>query len=123
MTSSVFRRATDPPVAVRAEGVWVEDAAGSRYLDAAGGAIVVGIGHGDPVVAAAMAEQAGRLAYVHGSAFTTEALESYAAELAEVVPVPRRPGLPGERGLGGGGDGPQAGPGLPPGPGRARSGR
>lgn len=86
--SRVFRRATDPPVAVRAEGVWVEDATGHRYLDAAGGAIVVGIGHGDPTVVAAMEEQARRLAYVHGSAFTTEALEAYAAELAAVVPVP-----------------------------------
>ncbi|MBM3695844.1 MAG: aspartate aminotransferase family protein [Actinobacteria bacterium] len=86
--SRVFRRAVDPPVAVRAEGVWVEDADGRRYLDAAGGAVVVGIGHGDTVVAAALAEQAARLAYVHGSAFTTEALEAYAAELAEVAPVP-----------------------------------
>ncbi len=86
--SRVFRRAADPLVAVRAEGVWVEDAAGRRYLDAAGGAIVVGIGHGDPAVASAMEEQARRLAYVHGSAFTTEALEAYAAELAAVVPVP-----------------------------------
>ena len=86
--SRVFRRAADPLVAVRAEGVWVEDAAGRRYLDAAGGAIVVGIGHGDPAVASAMEEQARRLAYVHGSAFTTEALEAYAAELVAVVPVP-----------------------------------
>jgi adenosylmethionine-8-amino-7-oxononanoate aminotransferase len=85
--SRVFRRTADPLVAARAEGVWVEDDAGRRYLDAAGGAIVVGIGHGDPVVAAAMEEQAGRLAYVHGSAFTTEVLEAYAAELADVVPV------------------------------------
>ena len=86
--SRVSRRAADPPVAVRAEGVWVEDASGRRYLDAAGGAIVVGIGHGDPVVAAAIEEQSRRLAYVHGSAFTTEVIEAYAAELAEVVPVP-----------------------------------
>jgi adenosylmethionine-8-amino-7-oxononanoate aminotransferase len=86
--SRVFRRAADPPVAVRAEGVWVEDASGRRYLDAAGGAIVVGIGHGDPVVVAALEEQARRLAYVHGSTFTTETLEVYAAELAAVVPVP-----------------------------------
>jgi adenosylmethionine-8-amino-7-oxononanoate aminotransferase len=86
--TAVFRRAVEPPVAVRAEGAWVEDAAGRRYLDAAGGAIVVGIGHGDPVVAAALAEQAGRLAYVHGSAFTTEVLEAYAAELASIAPMP-----------------------------------
>ena len=86
--SRVFRRAADLPVAARAEGVWVEDTTGRRYLDAAGGAIVVGIGHGDTVVAAAMEEQARRLAYVHGSAFTTEVLEAYADELAAVVPVP-----------------------------------
>jgi hypothetical protein len=34
-----------------------------------------------------MAEQAGRLAYAHGSAFTTEPLEAYADAVAEVLPV------------------------------------
>ena len=34
-----------------------------------------------------MATQAGRLAYAHGSAFTTEPLEAYAAELAPHLPV------------------------------------
>ena len=34
-----------------------------------------------------MAGQAGRLAYAHGSAFTTEPLEAYAAEVAAVLPV------------------------------------
>ena len=66
------------PVAVRGEGVWITDADGNRYLDGSGGAIVVGIGHGDAEVAAAMAEQAGRLAYAHPTAFTTEAVEAYA---------------------------------------------
>ena len=42
-----------------------------------------------------MAEQAGRLAYAHGSAFTTEPLEAYAAEVGR-APAGRRPGdLPG----------------------------
>jgi len=36
---------------------------------------------------AAMAEQAGRVAYVHGTAFTTDALEAYADELAPLLPV------------------------------------
>ena len=52
---------------------------GNEYLDAAGGAIVVNVGHGRREIAAAMAAQAGRLAYAHGSAFTTEPLEAYAA--------------------------------------------
>ena len=42
--SNVFRRSSDPapPVAVRAEGSTIWDADGRAYLDAAGGAIVVG---------------------------------------------------------------------------------
>ena len=38
-------------------------------------------------VAEVMAEQASRLAYAHGSAFTTEPLEAYAAEIARHLPV------------------------------------
>ena len=83
----VFRRTADPPVAVGAEGATIRDAAGREYLDAAGGAIVVGVGHGRASVAAAMADQAGRLAYAHGSAFTTEPLEAYARDLGPRLPL------------------------------------
>jgi adenosylmethionine-8-amino-7-oxononanoate aminotransferase len=85
----VFRRSLDPdpPVAVRAEGSTIWDAAGRAYLDAAGGAIVVNVGHGRRSVAAAMADQAGRLAFAHGSAFTNEPLEAYAAELGPHLPL------------------------------------
>jgi adenosylmethionine-8-amino-7-oxononanoate aminotransferase len=87
--SRVFRRTQDPspPVAVRAEGSTIWDADGKAYLDAAGGAIVVGIGHGRQSVATVMAEQAGRLSYAHGSAFTNEPLERYAAALAPHLPL------------------------------------
>jgi len=85
----VFRRSAvaDPPVAVRAEGSTIWDSAGREYLDAAGGAIVVNIGHGRREVAAAMADQAARLAYAHGSAFTTEPLEAYAREVGPHLPL------------------------------------
>ena len=124
MTGRVFRRSTlaDPPVAVSAHGSTIVDAAGRSYLDAAGGAIVVNVGHGRREIATAMAEQAGRVAYAHGSAFTTEPLEAYAAEVGGLLPG-RRPGdLPGVRRLGGDRDRAQAGPRLPPGPRRARTG-
>ena len=87
--SNVFRRSADaaPPVAVRAEGSTIWDADGRAYLDAAGGAIVVGIGHGRESVARVMAEQAGRVAYAHGTAFTSEPLERYAAALAAHLPM------------------------------------
>ncbi len=75
------------PVAVRASGATIWDADGRAYLDAAGGAVVVGIGHGRAEVAAAMAEQAGRVAYAHGTAFTSEALEAYADEVGALLPL------------------------------------
>jgi adenosylmethionine-8-amino-7-oxononanoate aminotransferase len=85
----VFRRSLDPdpPVAVRAEGSTIWDAEGRPYLDAAGGAVVVGVGHGRASVAKVMAEQAGRLAFAHGSAFTNEPLERYAAALGPHLPL------------------------------------
>ncbi len=88
-TGRVFRRsaAAEPPVALRAEGSTIWDATGRAYLDAAGGAIVVNVGHGRREIGAVMADQAGRLAYAHGSAFTTEPLEAYAREVGPLLPV------------------------------------
>lgn len=89
MSGRVFSRASspNPPVAVEAHGATITDADGRAYLDAAGGAIVVGVGHGRREVAAVMAEQAGRLAYAHGSAFTTEPLERYALAVGARLPM------------------------------------
>jgi adenosylmethionine-8-amino-7-oxononanoate aminotransferase len=89
MTGRVFLRAPDAahPVAVRAEGATIWDADGKAYLDAAGGAVVVGIGHGRESVARVMADQASRVAYAHGTAFTTEPLERYVAALAPHLPM------------------------------------
>jgi adenosylmethionine-8-amino-7-oxononanoate aminotransferase len=87
--SHVFHRvlSRELPRAVRAEGVWIEDAQGKRYLDAAGGAIVVNVGHGDRALVEAMREQASRTPYVHGTTFTTDALEDYADDVATVLPL------------------------------------
>ena len=85
----VFRRAVapDPPVAVEAHASTIRDAAGREYLDAAGGAIVVNVGHGRREIAEAMATQAVRLAYAHGSVFTTEPLEAYAVAVGRHLPL------------------------------------
>jgi adenosylmethionine-8-amino-7-oxononanoate aminotransferase len=76
-----------PPIAVRAQGSTIWDSAGTEYLDAAGGALVVNVGHGRRSVAEAMASQASRLAYVHGSVFTTEPVEAYAQAVARHLPI------------------------------------
>jgi adenosylmethionine-8-amino-7-oxononanoate aminotransferase len=85
----VFRRSLDPdlPVAVEAHASTVIDSTGREYLDAAGGAIVVNVGHGRRSIADALADQAGRLTYAHGSAFTTEPLEAYAREIGVHLPL------------------------------------
>ena len=89
VSGHVFRRtaAAEPPVAVSAHGSTIVDADGREYLDAAGGAVVVNIGHGRREVADAAAAQAATLAYAHGSAFTTEAVERYAAAVGEHLPM------------------------------------
>jgi hypothetical protein len=85
----VFRRSTfpDPAVAVEAHGSTIIDADGHAYLDAAGGAVVVNIGHGRREIAEAIADQVARVSYAHGSAFTNEPLERYAAELGPHLPL------------------------------------
>ena len=75
------------PVAVSGEGVWITDADGKRYLDGAGGAIVVNVGHGARTVIDAVAAQLRTTQYVHATMFTTRALEDYANEMADVLPM------------------------------------
>ncbi len=89
MSGHVFRRSAvpEPPVAIEAHGSTIVDSEGREYLDAAGGAVVVNVGHGRREIAAAIAEQAARLSYAHGSMFTTQPLERYAAEVGEHLPV------------------------------------
>jgi acetylornithine/N-succinyldiaminopimelate aminotransferase len=48
---------------VRGEGVWLEDEQGKRYLDALTGIAVCGLGHSQPHVARALAEQAATLTH------------------------------------------------------------
>ena len=58
--SRVFSRVLGRPLPVvaRAQGACVWDTDGRRYLDGAGGAVVVNVGHGREEVAAAIGRQA-----------------------------------------------------------------
>lgn len=75
-----------PAVAVGAEGAYITDASGKRYLDACGGAAVSCLGHGHPDVLAAMHRQIDRLAYAHTSFFTTDTIEQLADQLTRTAP-------------------------------------
>ena len=76
------------PLVVRGEGVWVEDSAGRRYLDAmSGGSMAATLGHGRRDLIAAARKQAERLAYVHNERLTNPAQERLAQELVDVAPA------------------------------------
>jgi adenosylmethionine-8-amino-7-oxononanoate aminotransferase len=74
------------PIAVSGEGCWITTADGKKYLDAAGQAAVVNIGHGVASIATAMAEQASQLAFAHSSQFHTAGAEKLAARLLDLAP-------------------------------------
>jgi adenosylmethionine-8-amino-7-oxononanoate aminotransferase len=75
------------PRAVRGEGCFIFTAEGKQYLDAAGGAAVVTIGHGVESVGRAMADQAMQLAYVHSSQFQNSPAEELAERLLAMAPA------------------------------------
>lgn len=74
------------------EGCWITAADGKKYLDAAGQAAVVNIGHGVASVGRAMAEQASQLAFAHSSQFHTASAEKLAARLLALAPEGMRRG-------------------------------
>ena len=86
--SPVFYRALDRelPLIVRGQGVFLYDEHGRDYLDACGGAYVANVGHGVAEIADAVGEQLRRVAYVNGTAFTTEPVEALSEELRELSP-------------------------------------
>lgn len=88
-SSMFFWPTPDRPVAVRGEGIHIFDESGKRYIDASAGPQTANIGHANPRVLAAMAEQAAKISFAFRSQFKNEPAEAFADELAEMTP----PGL------------------------------
>jgi adenosylmethionine-8-amino-7-oxononanoate aminotransferase len=75
------------PLIVRGRGVWLEDAAGRRYLDAmSGGSMAAILGHGRADLVEAARRQGERLAFVHNERLTSPPQEHLARELVGVAP-------------------------------------
>lgn len=75
------------PSVTHGHGIYLYDESGKRYLDGSGGPFVVNVGHGRTEIVQAISDQAQSVAYAHGTMFTSEVLETYAGELAKVLPV------------------------------------
>ena len=87
--SAVFhRRPGDPyPVFVRGAGCEMWDDDGKRYLDMSSGmAWAASLGQGRADIAAAMADQAGRLTYIHNAWASTDRQEEFASRLTDMAP-------------------------------------
>ena len=76
-------------VVARGEGAYIWDDAGTRYLDATAGLWFTNVGHGRTEIAAAVAEQIGKLAhYSNFGDLTSEPTVALAERLAAIAPVP-----------------------------------
>jgi adenosylmethionine-8-amino-7-oxononanoate aminotransferase len=74
-------------MAERAQGIYLYDSTGKRYIDAIGGTHVVSIGHGVEEVADAMAAQARKLTFVNKTQFTTQVQEELASLVTALAPA------------------------------------
>lgn len=74
-----------PSVMVRAEGMFIEDDHGRRYLDFSAQPAAVNLGHNNKRVIEAIKEQADKLAYV-GVGFGTDIRAKFSHKLREVLP-------------------------------------
>ena len=88
LPGNVFPRRLDRrlPRAVKADGIWVTDSNGKRYLDASGGPLVINLGHCREEIARALYDQAVQCDYVHPTMFTTPPVEELAEALASHAP-------------------------------------
>ncbi len=89
MSGHVFHRVLGRtlPIAKEGRGAFIVDAAGRRYLDASGGAVVVNLGHGREEIAQAVADQLRRGYYFHPTMFNSDSVEALADKLASHAPL------------------------------------
>lgn len=79
-------RGEDPIVVERAEGAWLVDVDGRRYLDGNASWWVTSLGHRHPRLVRALAEQASRLDHVAFAGTTHEPAAALAKDLVAVAP-------------------------------------
>src|SRR5512136_2700257 len=78
-----------PLVVKKAQGMWVEDVDGNRFLDFNSGIAVCNTGHCHPRVVEAIRRQAEQLIHMSGSDFYYGLQSTLAAKLSEIAPGPK----------------------------------
>jgi len=88
MSDHIFNRSQTKylPTIDYGEGVYLFDKEGRRYLDGSSGALVTSLGHGDRRMGDALVAQANKIAFVHGTQFTSKPAIELAERLVEKAP-------------------------------------
>lgn len=87
MSSHLFYQTnTSRPRIARAEGIYVWDIDGKRYIDGSSGAMVSNIGHSNPRVLEMMKQQMDKATFAYRLHFENDAAETLASKLAELMP-------------------------------------
>ncbi|WP_050522197.1 aminotransferase family protein [Pseudorhodobacter wandonensis] len=85
--SNLFYQTKSPrPVLDRAEGIYMWDVNGKRYIDGSSGAMVSNLGHSDPAVLEAMRAQMDKSTFGYRLHFQTESSEELARMTADLAP-------------------------------------
>ncbi|WP_050527810.1 aminotransferase family protein [Pseudorhodobacter aquimaris] len=85
--SNLFYQTKSPrPMLDRAQGIYMWDVDGKRYIDGSSGAMVSNLGHSDPDVLAAMRAQMDKSTFGYRLHFQTESSEDLARKAAALAP-------------------------------------
>ncbi len=83
--SALFYQAnTDLPIISHADGIYLWDEQGNRYLDGCAGAITCNMGHNHPEIKAAMKAQLDKVAFSYRTQFESEPAIHLANQLADI---------------------------------------
>ncbi len=86
--SNLFYQSRLPrPELERAEGIYMWDTSGKRYIDGSSGAMVSNIGHSNPAVLAAMRAQMDKSTFGYRLHFQSDSSEALAAKIAGLAPA------------------------------------
>ncbi|MFT5069852.1 MAG: adenosylmethionine-8-amino-7-oxononanoate aminotransferase, partial [Candidatus Paceibacteria bacterium] len=87
MTSNLFYQSRQPrPMLDYADGIYLYDISGKRYVDGSSGAMVSNIGHSNPSVLAAMQKQMEKSTFGYRLHFQNQPAEDLATKLAGLLP-------------------------------------
>ncbi len=86
-SAAFFRDLKHEPILINhAKGLYLYDENGKAYLDAASGAAVASLGHGNQEIAEVLFEQAQKLSFAHPSKFATKIMVEFAEKLVTRAP-------------------------------------